>query len=246
VENFLKNRRRRFQFCTSWISFKIVILALNTYKKSSRIGSADVKWNDYCCWTLDNALNDGFQSHNPSFKFRFISKENQINPCPFWWNLIVFFFKLDSKYKHVTGSWFAYVRFYVARIFVWGILISAHEWDFTACFLPLKISFKRQDNNLCLSLNLITGVLQKLLLLFSVCIATSTYKAIQPPPSKLCGSPDGPSITGPRIKLRDGRQLAYKEHGVPRDEATHKIIVVHGSDSCRHDNAFAALLSPVL
>ncbi|AEC09227.1 alpha/beta-Hydrolases superfamily protein [Arabidopsis thaliana] len=89
-----------------------------------------------------------------------------------------------------------------------------------------------------------SGVLQKLLLLFSVCIATSTYKAIQPPPSKLCGSPDGPSITGPRIKLRDGRQLAYKEHGVPRDEATHKIIVVHGSDSCRHDNAFAALLSP--
>lgn len=81
--------------------------------------------------------------------------------------------------------------------------------------------------------------------MFVVGIAASAYKAIQPPPPKLCGSPDGPSVTAPRIKLRDGRHLAYKEYGVPRDEATRKIVVVHGSDSCRHDNAFAALLSPV-
>lgn len=118
--------------------------------------------------------------------------------------------------------------------------------DFKACFLPLKISFYRQENNIYVCLNLITGVLPKLLLVFSVCIAASTYQAIQPPPPKICGSPNGPSITAPRIKLRDGRHLAYKEHGVPRDEANHKIVVVHGSDSCRHDNAFAALLSPVL
>lgn len=119
------------------------------------------------------------------------------------------------------------------------------ERDITACFLPLKIHF-RYRTTISVCLKLITGVLQKLLLVFFVCIAASTYKAIQPPPPKLCGSPDGPSITGPRIKLRDGRYLAYIEHGVPRDEATHKIVVVHGSDSCRHDNAFSALLSPVL
>ncbi|WZY92259.1 hypothetical protein YC2023_064588 [Brassica napus] len=89
-----------------------------------------------------------------------------------------------------------------------------------------------------------SGVLYKLLVVFSVCIATSTYQALQPPPPKLCGSPGGPSITAPRIKLRDGRHLAYKEHGVPRDQAVRKIVFVHGSDSCRHDNAFAALLSP--
>lgn len=41
------------------------------------------------------------------------------------------------------------------------------------------------------------------------------YKALRPPPPRICGSPGGPAITGPRIKLRDGRQLAYSEYGVP-------------------------------
>ncbi|OVA05997.1 hypothetical protein BVC80_1707g102 [Macleaya cordata] len=61
------------------------------------------------------------------------------------------------------------------------------------------------------------------------------YQAIQPPPPKICGSPDGPPVTAPRIKLSDGRHLAYKEHGVPKDQAKYKIIYVHGFDSCRLD-----------
>ncbi|OVA05999.1 hypothetical protein BVC80_1707g104 [Macleaya cordata] len=61
------------------------------------------------------------------------------------------------------------------------------------------------------------------------------YQAIQPPPPKICGSPDGPSVTAPRIKLSDGRHLAYKEHGVPKDQAKYKIVYIHGFDSCRHD-----------
>nr|ACA35281.1 hydrolase family protein [Cucumis sativus] len=48
----------------------------------------------------------------------------------------------------------------------------------------------------------------------------------------------------PRIKLRDGRHLAYKEHGVPKDKAKYKIVSVHGFDSCRHDTAAARALSP--
>uniref|UniRef100_A0A803L2S9 AB hydrolase-1 domain-containing protein n=1 Tax=Chenopodium quinoa TaxID=63459 RepID=A0A803L2S9_CHEQI len=70
--------------------------------------------------------------------------------------------------------------------------------------------------------------------------------AIRPPPPKICGSPGGPPITAPRIKLRDGRHLAYKEYGVPRDEAKHKFIFVHGFDSCRHHAAVATELSPDL
>nr|DAD28814.1 TPA_asm: hypothetical protein HUJ06_030282 [Nelumbo nucifera] len=61
------------------------------------------------------------------------------------------------------------------------------------------------------------------------------YQAIQPPPPKICGSPNGPPVTAPRIKLRDGRHLAYKENGVPKDKAKYKIIFVHGFDSCRYD-----------
>ncbi|KAL5568593.1 hypothetical protein UlMin_025168 [Ulmus minor] len=61
------------------------------------------------------------------------------------------------------------------------------------------------------------------------------YQATRPPPPKLCGSPGGPPVMGPRIKLRDGRHLAYKEYGVPKDKARYKIILVHGFSSCRHE-----------
>ncbi|PON70683.1 Alpha/beta hydrolase fold [Trema orientale] len=70
------------------------------------------------------------------------------------------------------------------------------------------------------------------------------YQATHPPPPKVCGTPGGPPITAPRIKLRDGRHLAYKEYGVPKEEAKHKIIYVHGFASCRHDTMIATTLSP--
>ncbi|XP_021716370.1 uncharacterized protein LOC110684254 isoform X1 [Chenopodium quinoa] len=59
------------------------------------------------------------------------------------------------------------------------------------------------------------------------------YKAIKPPPPKICGSPGGPPVTSPRIKLSDGRHLSYKEAGVNKDEAKHKIIVIHGFGSSK-------------
>ncbi|KAI3908939.1 hypothetical protein MKX01_039970 [Papaver californicum] len=51
------------------------------------------------------------------------------------------------------------------------------------------------------------------------------YQAIQPPPPKICES-----------KLSDGRHLAYKEHGVPKDEAKYKIVFIHGFGSYRLTN----------
>lgn len=59
------------------------------------------------------------------------------------------------------------------------------------------------------------------------------YKAIKPPPPKICGSPGGPRVTSPRIKLKDGRHLAYREVGVGKEDAKHKIIIVHGFDSSK-------------
>ncbi|KAJ7970572.1 Alpha/beta-Hydrolases superfamily protein [Quillaja saponaria] len=69
------------------------------------------------------------------------------------------------------------------------------------------------------------------------------YQATQPPPPQICGTPGGPPVTAPRIKLRDGRHLAYKEHGVLKEIAKHKIVYVHGFDSCRHDAVIATNLS---
>ena len=89
-------------------------------------------------------------------------------------------------------------------------------------------------------------MLKQSVALFFVGILAWAYKATQPPPPKICGSPDGPPVTAARIKLSDGRHLAYKEHGVPKEMANYKIVFVHGFDSCRHDAVVAKRLSPVL
>ena len=90
-----------------------------------------------------------------------------------------------------------------------------------------------------------SGMLKKILLVFFIGFLGWAYQAIQPPPPKICGSLDGPTITGPRIKLTDGRHLAYKEHGVPKDKAKYKIVFVHGFGNCRHHVVIATTLSPV-
>ncbi|XP_030457176.1 uncharacterized protein LOC115678031 [Syzygium oleosum] len=59
------------------------------------------------------------------------------------------------------------------------------------------------------------------------------YKSVKPPPPKICGSPGGPPVTSPRIKLHDGRHLAYRERGVAKERAKYKVILVHGFNSCK-------------
>ncbi|KAE8733058.1 putative catalytic [Hibiscus syriacus] len=61
-------------------------------------------------------------------------------------------------------------------------------------------------------------------------------QALKPPPPRICGSADGPPVTSSRIKLDDGRHLAYREAGVPREEAKYKIVVIHGFDSSKDLN----------
>lgn len=59
------------------------------------------------------------------------------------------------------------------------------------------------------------------------------FLAIKPSPQRVCGSPGGPPVTSPRLKLSDGRYLAYKERGVSKEEAKFKIILIHGFDSSK-------------
>ena len=72
------------------------------------------------------------------------------------------------------------------------------------------------------------------------------YRATRPLPPNICGSPCGPPITAPTIKLRGGRHLAYKEHAVPAEVAKYKIIYVHGLFTCRHSAVIAKNLPQVL
>ncbi|KAL3754145.1 hypothetical protein ACJRO7_001402 [Eucalyptus globulus] len=88
-----------------------------------------------------------------------------------------------------------------------------------------------------------SGIFTKLLVVLFVGVLALAYQAIKPAAPKIPGTSDGPLVTAPRIKLRDGRHLAYKEHGMPKDVAKYKIVFVHGFDSCRHYSVVANTLS---
>uniref|UniRef100_A0A0D3HRI4 Uncharacterized protein n=1 Tax=Oryza barthii TaxID=65489 RepID=A0A0D3HRI4_9ORYZ len=53
--------------------------------------------------------------------------------------------------------------------------------------------------------------------LLVVLVGLAFQAILHPPPQKLCGSPGGPPVTSPRIKLSD-RRHAYKEGGELVDE----------------------------
>lgn len=69
------------------------------------------------------------------------------------------------------------------------------------------------------------------------------YKALKPPSPKICGSPGGPPVTSPRVKLSDGRHLAYRETGVSKEVAKHKIIMVHGFGDSKEVNLHVSQVS---
>ncbi|KAM0053519.1 putative alpha/Beta hydrolase [Helianthus debilis subsp. tardiflorus] len=90
----------------------------------------------------------------------------------------------------------------------------------------------------------ISGIFMKFLLMFFTALLAWAYQAACPPAPNKVGPPDGLPITTPRIKLRDGRYLSYKEFGVPKDLAKYKIIFVHGFDCVKHYAVIATSASP--
>ena len=64
--------------------------------------------------------------------------------------------------------------------------------------------------------------------------------AVRPPPPTPCGTPGGPPVTAPRVRLRDGRYLAYAESGVSRDRARFKVVYSHGFSGGRMDSPRAS------
>ncbi|CAL5387489.1 unnamed protein product [Camellia sinensis] len=89
-----------------------------------------------------------------------------------------------------------------------------------------------------------SGMFKKILVVFFMGFMAWAYQATRPPPSRICGSADGPPVTATRIKLSDGRHLSYREYGVPIDKAHYKIVYIHGFDSCKHYAVVDTSLSP--
>ncbi|XP_074266424.1 uncharacterized protein LOC141589693 [Silene latifolia] len=68
----------------------------------------------------------------------------------------------------------------------------------------------------------------------AVLICVLIYQILKPPAQKICGSVNGPPVFSPRIKLRDGRYLAYKLRGASIEDARFKVIVTHGFCTSKH------------
>jgi hypothetical protein len=108
------------------------------------------------------------------------------------------------------------------------------------------ISFSNFIAQIVKKFSSLLGMIKEITVVLCLGLAVWAYQATQPPPPKLCGAPGGPPVTAPRIKLRDGRHLSYKEHGFPREKAKAKIILVHGFASTKHDIMSMTDLVPVL
>ncbi|GAV86736.1 Abhydrolase_6 domain-containing protein [Cephalotus follicularis] len=67
------------------------------------------------------------------------------------------------------------------------------------------------------------------------------YQDTQVPssPTQSSGSAHSPPVSSSRIKLNDGRYLAYREEGVPKHQSNYKIILVHGFGSSKEMNFLA-------
>jgi hypothetical protein len=80
-----------------------------------------------------------------------------------------------------------------------------------------------------------TKMLIEFVAIFLIAILGYAYNFIKPPPPLICASLGGPPVISPRIKLKDGRYLAYREFGVPKQKAKYKVVLVHGFDSSKGD-----------
>jgi hypothetical protein len=80
------------------------------------------------------------------------------------------------------------------------------------------------------------GFVRRLVMLVGVIVGSMIFKAITPPPGKALNTDDGIKVTAPRIEMRDGRYLAYREVGVKREWARHYIVHVHGYGGSRLDS----------
>ncbi|KAF5773299.1 putative alpha/beta hydrolase-1 [Helianthus annuus] len=121
----------------------------------------------------------------------------------------------------------------------------------TINYLPWPIKFapsvRTVDSLLSQSTTMSSsGILNIILVVIFVGFSAWAYQAARPPPPRPLGSPNGPVITSPRIKLRDGRHLAYEEFGVPKETAKSRIIFVHGFSSSKYFHPFATSASPEL
>uniref|UniRef100_A0A0E0M9V5 AB hydrolase-1 domain-containing protein n=1 Tax=Oryza punctata TaxID=4537 RepID=A0A0E0M9V5_ORYPU len=79
-----------------------------------------------------------------------------------------------------------------------------------------------------------------LVLMAAAMVAGWFVNAVRPPPPTPCGTEGGPPVTASRVRVRDGRFLAYAESGVSREAALFKVVYSHGFSGGRMDSPRAS------
>lgn len=79
-----------------------------------------------------------------------------------------------------------------------------------------------------------------LVLMAAAMVAGWSVNAARPPPPTPCGAEGGPPVTAARVRVRDGRFLAYAESGVRREAARFKVVYSHGFSGGRMDSPRAS------
>lgn len=82
-------------------------------------------------------------------------------------------------------------------------------------------------------------VFRKIVGLMMGCLGLSKQRPV--PFAEIGGSLQIDQIvnSSPRIRLSDGRFLAYMERGVPKNKSNYRVIVVHGFGSSKEMNFMA-------
>ncbi|CAM8885492.1 unnamed protein product [Rhodiola kirilowii] len=82
------------------------------------------------------------------------------------------------------------------------------------------------------------GMIGKVFVFVLIGFVALIYQATRPPPPKNCGSPGGPLVTSKRVILREEGIWAYKEYGLLKENAKHKIVFNHPFGSTKNDLFF--------
>ncbi|KAG6433095.1 hypothetical protein SASPL_104702 [Salvia splendens] len=85
-------------------------------------------------------------------------------------------------------------------------------------------------------------VFKKVVILMMGCLGMSKQPTLPAPPAETAesSSTDVQICGSKRIRLSDGRFLAYTERGVPMNKSSHRVIVVHGFGSSKEMNFMAS------
>lgn len=86
-------------------------------------------------------------------------------------------------------------------------------------------------------------VFKKVVYLMMGCLGLSRQSTLPAGSSSVVDEQDCNSC---KIRLSDGRLLAYSERGVPKEASNYKVVIVHGFGSSKEMNFMASEVSQLL